>query len=50
MKLKSTVYVSPPVGFWLALLLASATPITGQEAAGNVDGTLTWELGALQPG
>ncbi|TVS19816.1 MAG: hypothetical protein EA424_07130 [Planctomycetaceae bacterium] len=50
MKLKSTVRMSQFVGFWLASLVAGAAPATGQEAAGNVDGTLTWELGALEPG
>ena len=45
--------MTPPdrhAGFWLALLLADGAPMTGQEAAGNVDGTLTWELGVLEPG
>ncbi len=50
MKLKTTVRMSQFVGFWLASLVAGAAPATGQEAAGNVDGTLTWELGELEPG
>jgi len=50
MRPKSTVRMSRHIGFWLALLLAGAAPMTGQEAAGNVDGTLTWELGILEPG
>jgi hypothetical protein len=50
MRLQSTVRTSQHAGFWLALLLASAAPMPGQEAVGNVDGTLTWELGVLEPG
>jgi hypothetical protein len=50
MLLKSTVRMSRFVGFWLAWLLVGTAPATGQEAAGNVDGTLTWDLGELEPG
>jgi hypothetical protein len=37
------------MGCLLILLLSAATHLIGQEAAGNVDGSLTWELGSLEP-
>ncbi|MCL4177659.1 MAG: hypothetical protein KJ072_07905, partial [Verrucomicrobia bacterium] len=38
------------IGCLLALLLWDIACLVGQEAAGNVDGSLTWELGSLEPG
>ena len=34
----------------LALLLAGTVGVTGQESTGNVDGSISWELGSLEPG
>jgi hypothetical protein len=50
MKTKVNAQVRGAIISWLALLLAGAVPVTGQEASGNVDGTLTWEFGSLEPG
>ena len=38
------------LGCLLALMVFGATAVRAQESTGNVDGTLTWEHGALAPG